>query len=241
MTGQFIEDRPAGIFQMWLQPLNQEIKPFICTQEGGNCRVVSLGLFGVLFAGLQMGFYSLLYLLTPAHKTHWSNGGLQDNMKLLILSKLHGGKVDWRCYHQWHSTWLYERSYRSTSRDDVLPWITRTKIGSFVKCRPKISSRKDKRRLVVMMKVENITFKASLFTMISRKRTLLSGLWEKNHKTSKKCCHAGLKLLERTTGVERKNERNSKAIMKNKLMYSKIKKTSAVGQKKRISGKWKNR
>jgi len=55
----------------------------------------------------------------------------------------------------------------------------------------------------------------------------------KNHKTSKKSCHAGLKLLESTTLVERDNERNSKAIMKNKLMYNKIKKASAVGHTKK--------
>lgn len=45
----------------------------------------------------------MLRLLTPAHKTHWSNGGLEDDMKLLILSKLHSGNVDWRFYHQQHS------------------------------------------------------------------------------------------------------------------------------------------
>lgn len=40
-----------------------------------------------------------------------------------------------------------------------------------------------------------------------------------------------MKLLERTTGLERKNERNSKAILKNKFMYNKINKMSTVGLK----------
>lgn len=40
-------------------------------------------------------------------------------------------------------------------------------IGGYVKCSTKISSRKGERRLVMMMKVENIIFKASSFAMIS--------------------------------------------------------------------------
>lgn len=41
--------------------------------------------------------------------------------------------------------------------------------------RPKVSSRRDERRLVIMMKVENTVFKASSVAMRSRGGTLLAG------------------------------------------------------------------
>lgn len=59
--------------------------------------------------------------------------------------------------------------------ETVLPQATRIKLGSCVTRRPKVSSRRDERRMVIMMKVENTVFKASSFAMKSRGGTLLAG------------------------------------------------------------------
>lgn len=57
----------------------------------------------------------------------------------------------------------------------VLPPMKPIKLGSCVAHRPEVNSRRDERRLVIMMKVENRVFKASSFAMSSRGGTLLAG------------------------------------------------------------------
>lgn len=58
----FIEKGPEGLFQVWIQPMNQKIEQFRCSQEGGNYPA-SLGWFGDLllsYARLQMFLVSVM-------------------------------------------------------------------------------------------------------------------------------------------------------------------------------------
>lgn len=57
----------------------------------------------------------------------------------------------------------------------VLPQLKLMKLGSCVGHRPKVNSRRDERRLVIMMKVENKVFKALSLALRSREGTLLAG------------------------------------------------------------------
>lgn len=82
-----------------------------------------------------------------------------------------------------------------------------------------------------MMKGENTVCIETLFAMISREDTF-GWVLRKIRKTSKKIVMQDCSYLKEKC-VERDNERNSKEIMKKKIMYIKIKKMSAVGQKKK--------
>lgn len=60
--------------------------------------------------------------------------------------------------------------------ETVLPQLKLIKLGSCVVQRPKVNSRRDESRLVIMMKVENLVFKALSLAVRSIGGTLLAGL-----------------------------------------------------------------
>lgn len=124
---------------------------FICTQEGRNYLAASFNWFGVVFCLARLHTACCV----PSHQ-------LIEHIAVMVAQR-----KTWSCW-SWASCNGCMSIATEVPAETVLPQMKPIKLGSCVAHRPEVNSRRDERRLVIMMKVENRIFKALSLAMRSR-------------------------------------------------------------------------